>query len=31
MRTVTALAAGLGVPPEQLLPDPCRLWAEGGA
>jgi len=26
MRTVTALAAGLGVAPERLLPDPCRLW-----
>ena len=30
MRTVTALAAGLRVAPEQLLPDPCRLWGEGG-
>lgn len=30
MGTVTALAAGLGVAPEQLLPDPCRLWVEGG-
>ena len=30
MSTVTALATGLGVAPEQLLPDPCRLWVEGG-
>ncbi len=26
MRTLTALAAALGVEPDQLLPDPCRLW-----
>jgi hypothetical protein len=26
MSTLTALAAALGVEPEQLLPDPCRLW-----
>ena len=29
MSTLTALAAALGVPPEQLLPDPCRLWEPG--
>ena len=29
MSTVTALATGLGVAPEQLLPDPSRLWVEG--
>jgi DNA-binding XRE family transcriptional regulator len=26
MRTLTALAAALGVPPEQLVPDPGQLW-----
>ena len=26
MCTITALAAALGVHPEQLLPDPCGLW-----
>jgi transcriptional regulator with XRE-family HTH domain len=26
MSTLTALAAALGVEPDQLLPDPCRLW-----
>jgi len=30
MGTVTALALVSGVAPEQLLPDPCRLWVEGG-
>ena len=26
MRTLTALAAALGVELDHLLPDPCRLW-----
>ena len=26
MSTLTALAAALGVEPDQVLPDPCRLW-----
>jgi transcriptional regulator with XRE-family HTH domain len=29
MRTLTALAAALGIEAEQLLPDPCGLWEPG--
>jgi len=28
MSTLTALAAALGVPPEQLLPDPGQFWGQ---